>query len=184
LRKPKTRGSCPGLVCVDSFFSCGHLEARTHTTPSNMVVIILYIVRNGSLNSPSTSSSTSQHTATATCYLDGCMVVLCPSWGCGPIVTTTISSYIHSTQNTPTLIGNVKIIPGTTVGVYFFGVGSVQYHLVFCDCQRTSTCNCPKVPALSDGRRIKVTGIIVTPSTYGSVWAPGGDIYVQTWAIV
>jgi hypothetical protein len=91
---------------------------------------------------------------------------------------------MYSTQGNQTLVGIVKIIPGAGSGVYFFDVGSVQYHLVFCNCNGNSICNCPNIPALSDGEKIQVTGDIVTPSTYGSVWAPGGDIYVQTWSIV
>jgi hypothetical protein len=149
-----------------------------------VVVVIAFFVWNNQLNLPPMSSSTLQHTATATCFLDTCLPVVCPSWGCGPIVTTTISSYLSSTQVTQTLIGAVKIIPGTGAGVYFFDVGSVQYHLVFCNCNGDGICNCPNIPALSDGERIQVTGAIVTPSTYGSVRAPGGDIHVQTWSIV
>jgi hypothetical protein len=147
------------------------------------VAVVACFAWNNQLNSPSMPSSTFQDTATATCSLDTCLPVACPSWGCGPIVTTTISSYLSSTQATQTLVGTVKIIPGTGAGVYFFDVGSVQYHLVFCNCNGNSICNCPNIPALSDGERIQVTGAIVTPSTYGSVWAPGGDIYVQTWSI-
>jgi hypothetical protein len=99
------------------------------------------------------------------------------------MVTTTISSYFYSTQSVQTLVGYVKVLPGTGSGVYFFDVGSVQYHLVFCSCQGTGICNCPNIPALSDGEMIQVTGSIVTPSTYGPVWAPGGDVYVQTWSL-
>lgn len=147
------------------------------------VAVVAYFAWNNQLNSRSMAYSTFQHIATATCSLDTCLPVACPSWGCGPIVTTTISSFLSSTQATQTLVGTVKIIPGTGAGVYFFDVGSVQYHLVFCNCNGNSICNCPNIPALSDGERIQVTGAIVTPSTYGSVWAPGGDIYVQTWSI-
>jgi hypothetical protein len=99
------------------------------------------------------------------------------------MVTMTISSYFYSTETAQTLVGYVKILPGTASGVYFFDVGSVQYHLVFCNCQGTGICNCPNIPALSDGEIIQVTGNVVTPSTYGTVWAPGGDIYVQTWSL-
>lgn len=147
------------------------------------VAVVAYFAWNNQLNSRSMAYSTFHGTATATCSLDTCLPVACPSWGCGPIVTTTISSYLSSTQATQTLVGTVKIIPGTGAGVYFFDVGSVQYHLVFCNCNGNSICNCPNIPALSDGERIQVTGAIVTPSTYGSVLAPGGDIYVQTWSI-
>lgn len=114
------------------------------------------------------------YTATMTCFLDGCIPVACPGGLCGGgIVTTTISSYLSSTQANQTLVGTVKIIPGTGAGVYFFDVGSVQYHLVFCQCIGTGLCNCPMIPALMDGQSIQVTGTVVTPSTYGSVWAPG-----------
>jgi hypothetical protein len=99
------------------------------------------------------------------------------------MTTTTISSYLYSTQSAQTLVGKVKIISGTNAGVYFFDVGSLQYHLIFCKCAGTATCNCPNIPALSDGEMIQVTGTIVTPSTYGPIWAPGGDIYVQSWTI-
>jgi hypothetical protein len=131
----------------------------------------------------STPASNSQYTSTVTCYLDSCPPVACPSWGCGPLVTATISSYFYSTQTAQTLLGYVKVLPGTASGVYFFDVGSVQYHLVFCSCQGTGICNCPNMPALSDGEMIQVTGSVVTPSTYGPVLAPGGDIYVQTWSL-
>jgi len=96
-------------------------------------------------------------------------------------IATAISSYFYSAQSAQTLLGYVKVLPGTASGVYFFDVGSVQYHLVFCSCQGAGICNCPNLPALSDGERIQVTGSIVTPSTYGSVLAAGGNIYVQTW---
>jgi len=99
------------------------------------------------------------------------------------MTTTTISSYSYSTQSAQTLIGFVKILPGTS-GVYFFDVDSLQYRLVFCSCQGTGICNCPNIPVLNDGQKLQVTGTIVTPSTYGPVWAPGGDIYVQSWAII
>ena len=125
------------------------------------------------------------YTATMTCFLDGCIPVACPGGLCGGgIVTTTISSYLSSTQTNQTLVGTVKIIPGTGAGVYFFDVGSTQYHLVFCNCPAGSTCNCPNIPYLQDGEAITVTGTILTPSTYGSVWAPGGDIYVTSWSTV
>ena len=123
------------------------------------------------------------YTATMTCFIDGCVPVACPGGLCGGgIVTTTISSYLSSTKTSQTLVGTVKIIPGTGSGVYFFDVGSVQYHLVFCQCIGTGVCNCPMIPALTDGQSIQVTGTVVTPSTYGSVWAPGGDIYVTSWS--
>ena len=113
------------------------------------------------------------------------MPVACPGGLCGGgIVTTTISSYMYSTQSIQTLVGIVKTIPGAGSGVYFFVVGSVQYHLVFCNCAPNAICNCPNIPVLNDGQKLQVTGTIVTPSTYGSVWAPGGDIYVQAWSIV
>ena len=127
--------------------------------------------------------SASQHTTTVTCYLDGCAPTPCPSWGCGQMTTTTISSYSYSTQSAQTLIGFVKIFPGTS-GVYFFDVDFLQYRLVFCSCQGTGICNCPNIPVLNDGQKLQVTGTIVTPSTYGPVWAPGGDIYVQSWSII
>jgi len=171
------------------------------------VIVIVYFAWNSSLTvpaSPSTSqyaatttTLTSSHisscqglpgcsySATETCYLDACMPVACPGGLCGGgIVTTTISSYMYSTQSSQTLVGIVKIIPGTGSAVYFFAVGSIQYHLVFCNCAPNATCNCPNIPVLNDGQRLQVTGTIVTPSTYGSVWAPGGDIYVQAWSIV
>ena len=169
------------------------------------MIVIVYFARS-SLLTFSVPSSTPQYTATATvssfisscqglpgctysatetCYLDGCVPVICPGGLCGGgIVTTTIATYMYSTQGNQTLVGIVKIIPGAGSSVYFFDVGSVQYHLVFCNCNGNSICNCPNIPALSDGEKIQVTGDIVTPSTYGSVWAPGGDIYVQTWSIV
>jgi len=123
------------------------------------------------------------YSATETCYLDACMPIACPGGLCGGgIVTTTISSYMYSTQSSQTLVGIVKTDQGTGSGVYFFDVGSVQYHLVFCNCAPNAICNCPNIPVLNDGQRLQVTGTIVTPSTYGSVWAPGGDIYVQAWS--
>ena len=123
------------------------------------------------------------YSATETCYLDACMPVACPGGLCGGgIVTTTISSSMYSTQSIRTLVGIVKTIPGTGSGVYFLTVGSVQYHLVFCNCAPNAICNCPNIPVLNDGQRLQVTGTIVTPSTYGSIWAPGGDIYVQAWS--
>jgi hypothetical protein len=170
-----------------------------------VVVVIVYFAGNSSLIIPA-PSSTSQYTAistaaisthssscqglpgcsysaTETCYLDACMPVACPGGLCGGgIVTTTVSSHMYSTQSSQTLVGVVKIIPGTGSGVYFFAVGSAQYHLVFCNCPSNATCNCPNIPLLNDGQRLQVTGTIVTPSTYGPVWAPWGDIYVQTWS--
>lgn len=140
--------------------------------------------QDASSNTTSILSSNSQFTATVTCYLDSCPPVPCPSWGCGSMTTTTISSYFYSTQSAQTLVGSVKVLPGTASGVYFFDIGSVQYHLVFCSCQGTSICNCPNMPVLSDGEMIQVTGSIVRPSTYGPVWAPGGDIYVTSWSNV
>jgi len=125
------------------------------------------------------------YSATETCYLDGCVPVACPGGLCGGgIVTTTVSSYMSSTLGSQTLIGTVKIISGSGSGVYFFDVGSVQYHLVFCNCAANATCNCPNIPVLNNGQRLQVTGTVVTPSTYGPVWAPGGDIYVQEWSTV
>ena len=125
------------------------------------------------------------YSATETCYLDGCVPVACPGGLCGGgIVTTTISAHAHSTQTAQTLVGTVKVIQGSTPGTYFFDVGSVQYHLIFCNCPQNSTCNCPNIPVLNDGQQLQVTGTIVTPSTYGPVWAPGGDIYVQKWSLV
>jgi hypothetical protein len=134
-------------------------------------------------NSPNAPYSSLQYAVTVTCYLDGCPPVACPSWGCGTMTTTTVSAYLHSTQAVQTFVGYVKILTGAPSGVYFFDVGSVQYHLVFCNCPATEVCNCPNIPVLSDGQRLQVIGTIVTPSTYGSVWAPGGDIYVQSWAL-
>ena len=126
-----------------------------------------------------------KYSATETCYLDVCMPVACPGGLCGGgIVTTTISNYMYSTQSGQTLVGTVKIVPGTGSGVYFFAAGGVQYHLVFCNCAPNAICNCPNIPVLSDGQKLQVTGTIVTPSTYGSVWAPGGDIFVQAWSIM
>lgn len=147
------------------------------------VVALGYFALANHSNTPATTITTSiGHTVTETCYLDGCIPIVCPSWGCGPVTaTTTISSNIYSTQGNQTFIGIVKIIPGTGSGVFFFDVGSVQYHLVFCECTGTAPCNCPNIPALRDGERIQVTGNVTTPSTYGPVWAPGGDIHVQTW---
>jgi len=145
------------------------------------VVAVGYSAVTNYSNTPATTIAI-DHTVTETCYLDGCIPIACPSWGCGPVtITTTISSNIHSTQENQTFAGTVKIIPGTGAGVYFFDVGSLQYHLVFCKCAGTAPCNCPNIPTLKDGQRIQVTGTVTTPSTYGSVWAPGGDIYVQTW---
>ncbi len=154
------------------------------------VVATVYLGSNNSLNGPDTSSSCAglpgcSYRATMTCYLDGCVPITCPGGLCGGgITTTTVSSYLSSTQTSQTLIGTVEIISGTGDGVYFFNVGSVRYHLVFCNCSGGSDCNCSNIPVLSNGERIQVTGIIVTPSRYGSVWAPGGDIYVQTWSRV
>jgi len=117
-----------------------------------------------------------------TCFLDGCIPVACPGGLCGGgVVTTTISSYLSSTQATQTLVGTVKVIPGAEAGVYFFDVGSVQYHLIFCNCVGTG-CNCPNEPVLTNGLRIQVIGTVVTPSNLGPVWAPGGDIYVESWS--
>lgn len=130
----------------------------------------------------SSNSSSVTSTGTVTCYVDGCVPLPCPSWGCGPIVTTTVSGYLYFTRGTVTLNGTVKIIPGAGSGVYFFDAHSVQYRLVFCNCTTTAPCNCPNIPAFTDGQKIQVTGTLVTPSTYGPVWAPGGDIYVQSWS--
>jgi len=127
------------------------------------------------------SSSSALRSVTVTCYLDGCIPLPCPPSGCGPIVTTTVSGYIYYTRGTVTLNGTIKILPGTGSGVYFFDVGAAQYHLVFCNCTGTGPCNCPNIPAFKDGQKIRVTGTLVMPSTLGPVWAPGGDIYVQTW---
>ena len=134
--------------------------------------------------SQSLSSSTPSHvysTGTVTCYEDGCIPFPCPSWGCGPIVTTTVPGVLYFTRGTVTLNGTIKILPGTAAGIYFFDAYSVQYRLVFCNCTGTAPCNCPNIPAFTDGQKIRVTGTLVTPSTYGPVWAPGGDIYVQSW---
>ena len=129
------------------------------------------------------SYSTVLTTGTVTCYADGCVPLACPSWGCGPIVTTTVSGFLYFTRGTVTLNGTIKIMPGAPSGVYFFDVHSIQYRLVFCNCTGTTTapCNCPNIPALTNGEQLRVTGTLVTPSTYGPVWAPGGDIYVQSW---
>jgi hypothetical protein len=189
---------------IRQFPSVVLLKCRGFLLLAIVVIVIVYFVRSSSITF-SGPSSTSQHIATATvssfispcqglpgctysatetCYLDGCIPVICPGGLCGGgIVTTTIATYMYSTQSSQTLVGIVKIIPGTGSGVYFFDAGSVQYHLVFCNCNRSSICNCPNIPALSDSERMQVTGAIVTPSTYGSILAPGGDIYVQTWSV-
>lgn len=147
------------------------------------LIIVAYSALRNQPGNVSTSSSVP--TVTVTCYLDGCIPLVCPSGGCGSLtITTTIASNMYSTQLNQTLIGTVKIIPQTGAGVYFFDAGSAQYHLVFCNCTGNGPCNCPNIPVFTDGQKIQVTGTIVTPSTYGPVWAPGGDLYVQTWMAV
>jgi hypothetical protein len=159
-----------------------------------VVIVIVYFAWESRLTMPVPSSTPTcqelpgcSYSATETCYLNGCIPVICPGALCGGgIVTTTIASYMSSTQGMQglTLVGIVKIIPEAGSGAYFFDIGSVQYHRVFCKCVESGTCNWPNIPALNDGQRLQVTGTIVKPSTYGSLWAPGGDIYVQAWSTV
>lgn len=131
---------------------------------------VAYLALGSQLNNLSISSSTIRYAETVYCYLDGCLPVACPPFGCGPLVTTTISSYFSSTYSNRVLTGVVKVVSG----VYFFQVGSTQYHLIF-----GSTSSLPL-----DGEMIQIIGTVVTPSTYGPVLASGGDIYVQTWSHV
>ncbi|MGA2784610.1 MAG: hypothetical protein ABSF09_07935 [Candidatus Bathyarchaeia archaeon] len=115
------------------------------------------------LSLPTGSSGT-----TVTCYLDGCLPIACPTWGCGTIVTTTISSYQSTTNAGQTFQGFVKILNG----VYFLN-STVRYHLIFPGSMSF-------LPV--DGEKIVVNAVLVTPSGLGSVWAPGGDLQVSSWS--
>jgi hypothetical protein len=126
---------------------------------------------------PSTTTTTAQYGTTQTCYLDGCVPLQCPTWGCGSVTVTTISSYQTSTQGVQTFTGTVNAIGGVYyngayITVYFLDVGSLQYYLAF----PSGTTSFP-----ANGQTIQVTGMLTIPSPLFSLSAPAGQITVQTW---